>query len=181
MAHIETSLSSETIYEGKILSLHKDRVLLENGHQTTREVVLHRGGVAIVALTPEKEVLLVQQYRYPYHRVLTELPAGKREDNEDPLVCGQRELEEETGYRAERWISLGHIFPSPGYLTETLYLYLALDLKKAAQHLDADEFLDVQVIPFDQAVQSVLENQICDAKTVVGLLKAQAYLQKYPD
>ena len=129
-------------------------------------MVVHRGGVAVVALTDQQEVLLVQQYRYPYHAVLTELPAGKREGEEDPLLCGKRELEEETGYQAAQWVSLGRLYPSPGYLTETLYLSLALHLQKTAQHLDPDEFLAVRAVPLEKAVQAVLNNQICDAKTL---------------
>lgn len=169
MSHGETALSRETIYEGKILRLHRDTVLLENGREAAREVVEHGGGVAVLASPDGENVLLVRQYRHPAGRELLELPAGKLEQGEDPADCARRELEEETGYRAGRLKELGRFFATPGYCTEVLYLYAAYELEATGQHLDPDEFLSVCSMPLAEALAACRNGGIEDAKTALAL------------
>ena len=177
MPHLhEQTLSSERLFEGKIINLRRDAVLLENGARAIREVVEHPGGVCMVALTETREVLLVRQLRYPYGEVLTELPAGKLSPGEDPLEAGKRELLEETGAVAARIVDLGKLYPSPGYLNEVIHTYLATGLTFTEQHLDEDEFLDVERVPLEAAVDRVLRGEIRDAKTQAALLKVHLLL-----
>ena len=172
MMHLwETKKDSTLLYDGKIIQLYKDTVTLENNTDATREYIHHSGGVSIAALTPEEEIYLVKQFRYPYHKVVLELPAGKRNEGEDPLACGKRELEEEVGLIAAKYTSLGQLYPTPAYVDEIIHLYLAEDLSPTKPHLDPDEFLDVVKLPLREAVQMVLRGEICDAKTQTGLLK----------
>ena len=129
----EKTVSGTEIYAGRILHVQVDRVQLPDGHESTREVVRHPGGVGVLALTDAGEVLLVQQYRYPYGEVLTEIPAGKREPDEEPLETGTRELEEETGAVPDIFLPLGRILPAPGCYGEALYLFLARGLHMEEQ------------------------------------------------
>lgn len=172
----EIKVSSTRLYTGTILTLDRDEVLLPDGQKAWREVARHPGGSGIVALNDQKQIYLVRQYRYAIDEFLYELPAGKRENGEDPLITAQRELEEETGLRARNWSCLGCSLPSPGCYTEHLYLYFATDLYPTHQHLDPEEFLSVTAIPFEQAYDLVLSGQITDAKTQIGILKAAALL-----
>lgn len=171
MEHRETKLESQMIYEGKILRLRKDTVRLENGHTTIREVIDHSGGVSIVALDENDCLYMVRQYRYPSDSVLLELPAGKLEPGEDPETCGRRELEEECGCIADQFHLLARLIPTCAYDTEVIYVFHVAGLSKVSQHLDPDEFLTVEKIPFSQAVEMVLNNEIPDAKTQIGILK----------
>mgnify|MGYP004676705645 CR=1 FL=1 len=168
----EKTVSGTEIYAGRILHVQVDRVQLPDGHESTREVIRHPGGVGVLALTDAGEVLLVQQYRYPYGEVLTEIPAGKREPDEEPLETGKRELEEETGYVADRYEPLGTVYPSPGYTDEVIHLFLAAGLHKTAAHTDEGEFLHVLRRPLAQLVDQVLAGELPDAKTQVAILKA---------
>lgn len=171
MEPVEKKQSSRRVYDGRILALDVDEVLLQNGHTATREVVRHHGGVCVLAMDDNDNVLFVRQFRYPYDEVLLELPAGKIEPGEDPAACGMRELEEETGHAAGTFTFLSRVYPSPGYVDEVLHLYLAWNLKPTAQRLDEDEFLEVEKIPFERAVSLCLDGTITDAKTLVSLLK----------
>ena len=171
----ETTLSGEYAFCGKLLKLRVDQARLPDGSVASREVVEHPGGVGIVPLTENGEVLLVRQYRYPYGEVLTEIPAGKRDPGEEPLVTGKRELEEETGMQAAVFEPLGKLYPSPGYFNEVIYLYLATGLTATAAHPDEDEFLDVIRMPLADAVRLVLDGTITDAKTQIALLKVWQY------
>jgi ADP-ribose pyrophosphatase len=168
---IEKNLSKKTIFNGNIISLNLDEVELPNGNKATREVVKHPGGVCIAALNDKDELLFVRQFRYPYNSILLELPAGKLSPGEDPLECGKRELKEETGVIAEQYISLGQLYPTPGFCNEIIHLYLASKLTYGEMCPDEDEFLEVQSIPLEQAVQMVLDNKIKDAKTQIAVLK----------
>ena len=174
----EKKLSSETIFEGRVLRLHVDKVLLPNGRTSTREVADHPGGVAIVALDDEDNVLTVKQYRYVFSRVLEEIPAGKLEPGEDPREAALRELREETGATPGRFTDLGAMIPSPGAYGEVLHLYLAEELDFGEQSPDEDEFLDVARTPFAEMVRRVLDGELADAKTVIGILKVDA-LRRY--
>lgn len=171
MELFEKTLSSDEIYKGKIITLRRDEVLLQNGRTAFREVVDHPGGVAVLALDEEEQALFVRQFRYPYGEVLLELPAGKLERGEDPAACGRRELEEETGCAAADFRFLGRLYPSPGCYGEVLYLYLARGLTRTAQKLDADEFLRVLRLPFAEALEKCLSGEIVDAKTMLAILK----------
>ncbi len=167
----EKPLSGDYAYRGRIIRLRVDQVELPNGRCSSREVVEHPGGVGVVALTEDGQVLLVQQYRYPYRQVLTEIPAGKRDPGEDPLTTGRRELAEETGMTADRFEPLGVLYPSPGYTDEVIHLYLATGLHASAAHPDEDEFLHVVRQPLEQLVEQVLAGTLPDAKTQIALLK----------
>lgn len=167
----EQTNTQKHLYKGRILSLRVDEVTLPNGATATREVIEHGGGVCILPLTDNDEVLLVQQFRYPYMQVLTELPAGKISPGEDPLECGKRELEEETGATAAQYQSLGVMYPTPGYCGEVIHMYLATDLSFGQTHPDEDEFLQVTRMPFNQLLQQVLQGAVPDAKTQIAVLK----------
>ena len=173
----EKTVSSEKIFDGKILHIRRDVALLPDGQKAVREVVDHPGGVAVQAQDGDSNVLTVTQYRYPFGRTLLEIPAGKLDHpGEDPYAAGLRELREETGAVPGVYRSLGRILPSPGCYGETLHLYLAQDLKMEAQHLDEDEFLSVERVPFAEMVRRCLEGEIEDAKTVAAVLKAKILL-----
>ncbi|MBQ5840525.1 MAG: NUDIX hydrolase [Clostridia bacterium] len=174
----EKTLSSVNAFDGHILHLCVDTVELPDGQTATRKFIKHPGGVAVVALTEDRQVLLVRQYRYPYGEVVTEIPAGKRDSGEDPLTTGRRELEEETGYTADTYTSLGTLYPSPGYVDEVIYLYLATGLHPTAAHPDADEFLEVERRPIEELVSDILEGKIPDAKTQTAVLKTYLLLKQ---
>ena len=174
----EKILSDELLYAGRILDLHRYSVSLVNNDLSTREVVRHSGGAAIVALTNEEEVIMVTQYRLPIANVLLELPAGKLEKGEDPLHCAQRELSEETGYQAKSWSKLGAVYPTPGYSDELIHIFLARDLHPGKQHPDDDEFLRVQKLKLADIDTYIKSDAILDAKTVLGLTLAQRYLNE---
>ena len=168
----EKQISAEYMYKGKIISLRRDTALLPNGNTATREVVEHNGGVCVAALTDNDEVLFVRQFRYPYMEIIPEIPAGKRDKaDEDPLKCGIRELKEETGATAEKFIPLGKLYPSPGYCGEIIWMYAATGLSYGEQNPDDDEFLTVEKIPLNKAVEMILSGEITDAKTQAAVLK----------
>ena len=155
---------------GRIFTVTRHRVALENGDQALREVVNHHGGACVAALDEAGRLLMVRQYRFPAGEELLELPAGKLEAGEDPLAAAARELEEETGYRALALRKLARMLPTPAYCTEVIHIYEARGLVPGRQHLDRDEYLDVAAVPFDRAVEMVLSGEIVDAKTQTGLL-----------
>ena len=167
----EQPLSAEYKYRGRIINLRVDTALLPNGSSATREVVEHPGGVCDAALTEDGCLLFVRQFRYPYQKVLLELPAGKLDPGEDPLEAGKRELREETGAEAARYESLGELYPSPGYCGEIIHLYAATGLTFGQMSPDEDEFLEVEKIPLEEAARMVLDNEIADAKTQAAVLK----------
>ena len=178
MELIEKTLEQEYIYKGKIINTRVDIAELPNGRTAKREVVEHPGGVAIVALTDDFEVLLVKQFRYPYMEVIQEIPAGKLEKGEDPFDTGKRELKEETGATAEHYMDLGKFYPSPGYCGEIIHLYLAWGLSFGDQKLDEDEFLNVERVPLEKVAQYVLEGKIRDGKTQAAILKTLVLVQR---
>jgi len=178
MSLTEKTLSTQSIYQGKIIDVYKDEVELPNGNRASREVVRHPGGVGVCALTDGGEVYLVKQYRYPHKKALLEIPAGKLERGENPLECGKRELLEETGCTAKEFISLGTVLPTPAYCEEVIHIYLAKGLTFAAQNLDADEFLEVVKMPFTQAVDMIMSGEIADAKTCAAILKVKLLSEK---
>ncbi len=167
----EKTIQENTVFEGKIICVRNDDVLLQNGKTAKREVAYHHGGVCVVPLTKDGNVILVRQFRYPYKEVIYEIPAGKLEKGENPYDAGLRELEEETGYRAKELHSLGKFYPTPGYCSEIISLYFADNLEKTDQNLDEDEFLDVCIFPFKKALEMVMNDEIRDGKTQTALLK----------
>lgn len=167
----EKTVSQTYQFEGRIVKARVDEALLPNGKVVLREVVEHPGGVTVAALTRENELLFVRQFRYPYGKVLLELPAGKLEPNEDPFEAIQRELQEETGAIAADYQFLGEMYPSPGFCDETLYLYACKVDRFVEAKPDEDEFLEAERIPLEKAVQMVLKNEITDAKTQLAVLK----------
>ena len=174
MAHFEQQLNSETLFTGRVFTVTRDQVRLENGSQSQREVVHHHGGACVAALTEQDEIYLVRQFRYAFGQELWELPAGKLEAGEDPFAAAQRELGEECGLRADHFVDLHPFLPTVGYCTETIYTWMATGLHPVPMHLDEDEFLTPVKMPFDQAYRMVLEGQIVDGKTVAAILKIAA-------
>jgi len=171
MNFFEKTISSERIYDGKIINLRKDLVELENGNNASREIVEHSGGVGILAVDSDGQILMVRQYRCGVGRMSLEIPAGKLNLGENPEECGRRELEEETGFIPGYFEAMGFIDPSPAYLSEKIYIYLAGDLISAKQSLDPDEFLSVEKLSIDRAVEMCMTGEITDAKTLVAVLK----------
>ena len=168
----EKQLKSEYMYNGRIIKLRRDEALLPNGETALREVIEHPGGVCVAALTDNEEILLVRQFRYPYMEETLEIPAGKRDRlDEDPLECGKRELREETGAKAENYISLGELYPTPGYCGEVIWMYAASGLSFGECNPDDDEFLAVERYPLDTAVKMIISGEIKDAKTQAAVLK----------
>ena len=173
----EKTVSSQTIFEGKIIKVTLDQAQLPDGSLAPREVVYHPGGVAVLALDDDNTVYLVKQFRYPIQQLLLELPAGKLDHGvEDRLLGAKRELSEETGLEASEWTYLGYTLASPGFCDEALHMYLARGLTRKGQHLDEDEFLDVVTMPFHQLVEQVMEGIITDGKTVSTTLKVKVLL-----
>lgn len=168
----EKTLKSELLLKGKVVTVIKDDVELSDGYKSFREVVVHPGGVVIVALTDENKIILVKQYRYPIKCVNIELPAGKLELGENPDLAAKRELEEETGYRAKDWKSLGYINTTPGICTEKLYLYMASGLEFVGEHPDEGEIIKSKEYSLNQVFDMIKSGQINDSKTICAVFRA---------
>ena len=175
----EITTHSETIYNGKIITVKKDTVTLPNGNKAFREVVEHPGGVGVLPIDSNKDIFLVEQFRYPYKEATLEIPAGKRDSKDEaPLECGRRELSEETGATAENFTFLGELYPTPGYCGEIIYLFLATEISFGKTHPDEDEFLNLKKIPFETALQMVMSGEIKDSKTQAAILKAKILMDR---
>lgn len=171
----EKTVNRKTYYQGKILNLRIDDVELPNGKFTKREIVEHKGGVGIIPIDGS-DVILVNQFRYAFKKELIEIPAGKREVNEDHRITAERELYEEIGATADEIIYLGEFYPTVGYCEEIIYLYVAKGLHfTGEQHLDDNEFLNITRVNYKDALKMVMNNEIKDGKTVIGLLKCGEY------
>lgn len=166
----ENVLESKMIYRGRVVSLRVDKVQMPDGKIAEREVVEHRGAVAIVPLLNSETVLLIRQYRQAVGEVLLEIPAGTLESGELPDACASRELEEETGYRADRLKRLFSQYLAPGYSQEVLHVYLAEELKQTTQQTEEDEHLELAPFPLDAVPALIEQGEIKDAKTIAGLL-----------
>lgn len=177
----EKKLSSQTVYNGKIINLRLDEVELPNGKKGTREVVEYNGAVAVVALNSRREVLMVRQFRYAVGEILLEIPAGKINQGEEPEKSARRELSEETGYDASEWRQLTAFYSTPGFTTEKLYVYLASGLDFSGQHTDDDEFIQVESYPLEELLAMLDRQEIKDAKSIVGLLSAKRFLDNARD
>ena len=168
----EHRVSGEQVFDGSLLKVHCDRVALPDGSRGAREYIRHPGAVAIVPLFDDGAVLLERQYRYPLRRHFLELPAGKIEPGEPPDTTAQRELLEETGYVASDWRSLTTVYPCVGYSDERIELYLARGLRHAGHEGEDGEFIEVVIMPLDEALAKVLAREITEAKTILGLFWA---------
>ena len=169
----EKRVDRKNIFDGYIFKVYLDKVEIADGSLRPREVVEHNGGVCVVALDDDKNVYMVRQYRYAAGKEMLEIPAGKLEVGEDPFEAAKRELSEETGCTAEKWTSLGVMYPTPGYSSEKLYVYLAQELKAGEAHLDDGEILIVKKYPISKLIDMIMSGEIGDAKTVFGVLKAK--------
>ena len=172
----EEMVSQETVYEGVIVNVRRDKARLMDGRITNREVVEHPGGVAVFAMDDQGRVALVRQYRYPMGEETLELPAGKLEPGEDPRDSGVRELAEETGLVPGTFEDMGCLYSSPGILAERIYLYFAKDLTQGPTHPDDGEFVETVWLPYQDLVDKARRGEIKDGKTLVGILKASFLL-----
>ncbi len=173
----EKQASSEDIFDGLILHVKRDIVTLSNGNPAVREVIRHIGAVCVIPVTDDNKVIMERQFRYPLHKVILEIPAGKLDaPDEDRLSAIKRELQEETGYSADEWTELGDFHPAPAYSDEYITMYMARSLHKGERDLDEDEFLDIYAIPLADLVKDVMDGRISDAKTQVCVLKAARIL-----
>ena len=171
MPHTEAMLESKEIFNGRVIRVTLDKVRLEDGTTSTREVVHHHGGACVLPVDADGNVTMVRQFRYALGEELWELPAGKLEAGEDPFEAAKRELSEECGLTADTYTELGVVYPTVGYDSERIYLWAAEGLHTVGQHLDAGEFLDVVKMPFAQALGLVMDGTIRDSKTQIALLK----------
>ncbi len=176
MELFEKTISSQSVFDGTVLHITLDEIELPDGKKSKREVVNHQGGVAVAALDDDNNLLFVRQFRYPYKEVVLELPAGKLEKGSTPLENGKRELLEETGAEGYSYISLGQVYPSPGYTSEIIHLYACKVKSEGDSRPDDGEFLNVEKIPLNKAVEMVLNNQIPDSKTQIAVLKTAMLL-----
>ena len=175
----EVQVGREEIFDGVIVHLVRDTVVLPNGSNATREVCLHNGAVCILPITDGGEVLMERQYRHAHGRVFFEIPAGKLDSpDEDPLSAAKRELCEETGARAERWTYLGAIDPSPALISERIHFYLAEGLSFGETSFDEDEFLTVERHSLSSLVDMVMRGEIADGKTQIAVLKVAEHLRR---
>ena len=174
----EKQLEREEIFDGAVLHVVKDKILLPNGETSYREMCLHKGAAAVIPVTDDNRVIMVRQFRYAHHREFLEIPAGKLDFvGEEPLECAKRELKEETGAVAEKFTYLGVLDTTPALIDEKIHLYMAEGLTFGEMHLDEDEFLRVESFPLDELVGMVMMGEIRDGKTQIAILKA-AILRK---
>ena len=171
----EKQLDSTEVFSGNLLQVYKDRVLLPNGAQSTREYVKHVGAVAVVAMDSDGRIAIEHQFRYPFHDELLEIPAGKLDfEDEDPLEAAKRELREETGITASNYDYLGPFYPTCAYSTEVIHLYFAWNLQFGERELDEDESINVEMIDLGKMLQLIFDGKIPDGKTQAAILQVVA-------
>ncbi len=168
----EKMLDFDYVYNGKVIDVRRDNVEIATGKKTVREVVEHSGGVVIAAQKSSDTILMVKQYRYPIKETVLELPAGKLEKGEDPFSAAKRELEEETGYKANLWEDLGYINTTPGFCDEKLYLYLARNLEFVGEHPDDGEIIQSFELELQDVFEKIKMGEINDSKTICTLMRA---------
>lgn len=174
----EKQLDSRVMYDGGFIRVCKDKVQLPDGSTSTREYITHPGAVAMLALLDNGKLVMERQYRYPLHRDVIELPAGKIDEGEDILICAQRELLEETGYVAREWTHLTTAWPCIGYSDENIEYFLARGLTHVGSKLDDGEFLEVFELSLEEAIDWVRQGKISDSKTIVGLFWLEKVLKE---
>jgi ADP-ribose pyrophosphatase len=168
MTFREETLSEEMIYEGKIINLKKQKVTVKSG-TSYREIIEHNGGAVIIAITSDKKMVMIRQFRKPAEKVMFEVPAGKIDPGEDPIVTAGRELKEETGYTAEEIRYLTRFYPSVGYSKEVLYLYLCTGLTSGETDFDENEAIDMELWDIEELHQMVMRGELDDAKTIIAI------------
>ncbi len=169
-------LERARIYDGSFITLDRDRVRLPNGVEVDIDVVRHPGACVVLPVLDDQRIVMVRQYRHATDGWLLELPAGKLDAGEDPRECALREVEEETGYRAGELVELGFIWPAPGLTDEKIFVFLARDLTLVEQKLEADEVLDVELVPLDVLRSWSASGELVDAKSICALWRASRYL-----
>ena len=175
---IEKQLSSENVFKGVLLDVYRDEIELPNGKAAKREYIKHVGAACVVPVDNDGNIIIEKQFRYPFNKVLTEIPAGKLDSKEEPhLEAALRELREETGFTAEKMVYLGEFYPTCAYSDEVIHMYLATGLTKGEQELDEDEFVGVEKMPLEEAVNEIMAGNIPDGKTQTAILKAYLYLK----
>lgn len=161
---------SEILFRGKVFDLKVDEIKYESGNKGIREVAVHNGGAVVVPVKDDGKIILVKQYRYPFDKVLLEIPAGKLDRNEDPLTAAQRELKEETGYTTDKISKLGAIYTTPGFCTEVLHIYLAENLTAGEHEREEGELgMEVHEFTLKEIHEMILNGEIVDAKTICGI------------
>ena len=171
-----TILKHDVLFEGRVFNVYKDEIQYDEGQADCREVVEHNGGSTVLAVI-EHNIILVKQYRHPLKKFVYELPAGKLNFNEDPLDCAKRELKEETGYTAANWEKIISFHTTPGYSSEKLNIYLAVNLTKGEQELEPGERnLQVITVDFTEALKMIKNEEITDSKTIIGILLGKEIL-----
>lgn len=173
---MEQCTSSSRVYDGRILNLRVDQLMLGNGKTAKREIIEHRGAAAIVPIIQDRDVVLVRQYRYAVATDLLEVPAGTMEQGETPEECAVRELEEETGYRCKEIEKILEFFPVPGYSTEKIHVYIAKGLSQSKMNTEDDEQISVEILPMENALEKVRSGEIHDAKSICALFRAAELL-----
>lgn len=174
----EEKVSSTLHYDGRIIKVYNDEILLPDGKGACREYIKHPGGICVVPITDKKEILMVRQYRYPYGEEVVEIPAGKRDSfTEDPLEGGKRELKEELGVTARNFLFLGKFYPTPGYTDEVIYMYAAWGLDFGETSPDEDEFLEEEKYPLDTLCEMIMAGEIPDGKTQTAVLKVKYLIE----
>lgn len=173
----ETRISSEVLADGVLLHAKRDRVKLPNGHESLREYIVHPGATLVIPVLDDGRLVMERQFRYPLGQVFIELPAGKIDAGEDPLITGQRELLEETGYSATDWQFVAKLHPCIGYSNEAIYIYLARGLTLGQHQRDEEEFLDIFSMSLEEAMNAMHSGDITDGKTMIALFWADKYLQ----
>lgn len=175
--HFETIVKEKEIFRGRVFRVGVRDVVLEDGEKSVREVVYHNGGVAVLPVDSEGNTYLVRQYRCAFDCEVTEIPAGKLEQGEYHFEAAKRELQEETGFSAEKLVYLGEYWPTVGYCSEKIYLYLATGLTAGETHLDKDEFVSCEKVSLKELYRQCMEGRIPDGKTQLAVFKAMEYLK----
>ncbi len=172
----ERTLESKVIFEGRVINLRVDTVRLPDGNTSTREIIVHRGAVAVVPMLDHETVVMVRQYRQAAGRTLLEIPAGGLEKGEDPFDCARRELVEEIGYYPEKLTKMFHSYLAPGYSSEMMHTFMAEDLSIDKVNRDQDEFIEIVTVKLEDAIGMIRSGEIADAKSICGLLQASCFI-----
>jgi ADP-ribose pyrophosphatase len=169
---------SDILFRGRVFDVKVDQIEYNSGNTGIREVAVHPGGAVVVPVTDENKIVLISQFRYPLQNKLIELPAGRLEEGEDPFNCAMRELQEETGYKANSIIKLGSIFTTPGFCTEELHIYLAGELVHGEYNREEGEFgMEIFEYSFEEAENKIIKGEIKDSKTICGFFLAKNYFK----
>ncbi|MGI6777997.1 MAG: NUDIX domain-containing protein [Acetivibrionales bacterium] len=178
MKYEEKTISKKKIFQGKILDLELHTVALPNGKESTREIVLHPGAAVVIPISENGELYMVRQYRKPLEKVMLELPAGKLDPGEAPIECAKRELKEETGLEARVIEHIVSVYSTPGFSNEVLHMFIAKGLEQGDACADEDEFISTEKISIGKLIEKVLDKEITDAKTIIGILLADKIIKQ---